>query len=527
MAESTILTYLLAILSGLAGGLVFTPLVRGFARRLDFVDRPDGGRKNHAVPVALGGGLAVFVATALAVAVAFTYAAVRGEPLLTEEIALYAGLAVAAALTVALGIVDDLFTLRGRWKLLGQVVIALLLVGVGLRMERFSTFGVTWELGALAIPFTVFWLLGAINAVNLIDGIDGLASSVGAVLCLTVAAINALQGAVFPATLMLALAGAQLGFLRYNFAPASIYLGDAGSMLIGLLVGAIAVLTSAKSPAAVAMAVPLAVWSIPILDSAAAILRRKLTGRSVFAADRGHLHHSLLVRGWSVRQASMFIALICATTCLSAVVAVVYRMEWIALVVVAGVMVFLISTRTFGHIEFALLRDRFRGVGLSGDASAGKRESCIRLQGSRGWEKLWLAIIESAEDYRLIKVKLAINIPRMHEAFYATWESSALRGADLDRAWRATHPLLVDGQLVGSLDLTGEVDPGSSTLSQMVQVLDFLEPIEEDVRHICGSIEFNHDSVRLRRSAVLRADSGGAPALGRAAAGPTPSAAQS
>src|SRR5690606_27287591 len=107
--------------------------------------------------------------------------------------------------------------------------------------------------------------------------------------------------------------------LRYNFAPASIYLGDAGSMLIGLMCGSIAVQANAKSTAAMAFAVPLAVWLVPILDSFAALIRRKLTGRSMFTADRGHLHHSLLVRGWTVQQAAMFIALISATTCLSAV----------------------------------------------------------------------------------------------------------------------------------------------------------------------------------------------------------------
>ena len=131
----------------------------------------------------------------------------------------------------------------------------------------------------------MFWLLGAINAINLIDGIDGLASSVGLVLCLAVAALTAYQGSSenfsgnYGATLIaLTLGGALLGFLRYNFAPASIFLGDAGSMLIGLVLGAVAIQHQLKTAATVALAVPVAVWSIPIVDSAAAILRRQVDG---------------------------------------------------------------------------------------------------------------------------------------------------------------------------------------------------------------------------------------------------------
>lgn len=504
MLDPRLVLYLIAAAAALLAGLVLTPLVRRIALAKGFVDHP-GGRKTHQSPIALGGGTAVFAAVLVGAAAAGLIAALYGHPFWNANsfpelaILLCGGMAV-----VLLGLIDDAFHIRGRYKLLGQLAIAGLIVAGGARIERFVVFGQSVELTTFAIPLTLFWLLGTMNAINLIDGIDGLAGSVGTVLCLTIAAITAWAGHVGETVIMVALAGALLGFLRYNFAPASIYLGDAGSMLIGLVIGTVAVQTSVKSSAAFALIVPVAVWSIPILDSAAAILRRKLTGRSLFTPDRGHLHHSLLVRGWTVRQAALFIVLICATTCLSAVLSVIWHKEYIALLTVAAVVAFLIFTRTFGHIEFALLRDRVpfprfsRASGDSDDILS--RTTCIRLQGSREWDKLWTAMIESADAYHLIRLKLSLSIPALHEAFFATWESSVRElKDDEDRHWKLVHPLILDNESVGTLEITG-VSVKDSTLAQVIPVLEFLEPIEEDIRQIREHIKLDRDAVKTGQS---------------------------
>jgi len=503
MLSDTLISYVLAVGVAIVAGLIATPLVRRLSRRIGFVDKPDGQRKNHATAVALGGGVAVFFALLAGTGVAYAFARSQGLDILNDawgnrfDRPVLLGLLQASVLTVLLGLADDFFNLRGRYKLLGQILIATLLVNSGLTIEKFGFMGEIVKLGPLAVPVTMVWLLGTINAINLIDGIDGLASSVGMVLCLTVAAITGINGHFAEAVIMLALAGALLGFLRYNFAPATIYLGDTGSMLIGLVVGVIAVHTSVKSPAAIAMAVPFAVWSIPILDSAAAILRRKLTGRSLFAADRGHLHHSLLTRGWSVQQASMFITLICGTTCLAAVLSVLWGNELIAVGIVVAVVLFLISTKTFGHIEFALLKHRFRESAASltgkGQDASDIRQSAIRLQGSREWDQLWQAMVDSADDYRLVKMKLAINIPALHEVYFANWETAKKPKEEADKIWTIVHPLLVDDQKVGHVELYGLPDSvQGSTPGQMMQVLDFLDPIEEDVRRIREQIRLDH-----------------------------------
>lgn len=492
-SEFRLATYVIAVTFGWMAAIVLTPLVRQASIRLGFVDKP-GGRKIQANAIALGGGVAVLGATLVAVAGAFLFAdAALTVTFFGSDARLLVGLAVAAIATLVLGVYDDATDLRGLYKLLGQLAISGVLVYLGLRMNVFAVLGNEVHLGWLSVPFSIFWLVGSTNAINLLDGIDGLASSIGLVLCLTLAAINAYFGNFPEAVVTLALAGALFGFLRYNFAPASIYLGDAGSMVIGLVIGAIALQTNLKTPAFVAMVVPLAVWAVPILDSGAAIVRRRLTGRSIFAPDRGHLHHSLLTRGWTVPQASIFITLICAVTCLSAVLGVMWQSEWIVVLTVAVVIVFLVSSRTFGHVEFELLYNRLHLLGIrlrpDDNREGYATHGTVRLQGSHEWEVLWASLVESAPTYGLTRLRLTIHMPAVHEAFYASWQAPKTTKISKDSVWKVTHPLMVDGEPVGKLDLAGVADSGErSTLSQVAQVLDFLEPIEDNVRRVKQSL---------------------------------------
>lgn len=519
-------TYLLALVIGWLATYTLTPVVRNAAIQLGFVDKP-GGRKKQTAAIALGGGLAVFGGMIAAATVAFLFADVA----LTKDLVFFggdarflAGLAAAAAATLVLGIYDDAKDLRGRYKLLGQMAIVGTLVYLGLRTDRFALFGTEYQLGWMAIPFSMFWLLGSTNAINLLDGIDGLASSIGMVLCLTLAALNAYFGQFPEAVVTLALAGSLLGFLRYNFAPASIYLGDAGSMVIGLVIGAVALHTQLKSPALVAMIVPMAVWAVPILDSGAAILRRRLTGRSIFAPDRGHLHHSLLTRGWSVRQASVFITLICAVTCLSAVLGVFWHNEWIVIATVAFVIVFLIGSKTFGHVEFELLRHRMRqsGVSLTSEPTEKNvaRHGVVRLQGSHEWEVMWDSLVESAPAYGLTKLQLTIHMPAVHEAFYANWRAPKATKPPVDEVWRVSHPLMVDNEPIGKLEVSGVADdPHRSTLTQMAEVLDFLEPIEDNIARVKAALAAGESPAA--KSAAPQ-DLNGATPETEEATGPTP-----
>jgi hypothetical protein len=169
-------------------------------------------------------------------------------------------------------------------------------------------------------------------------------------------------------------------------------------------------------------------------------------------------------------------------------------------------MIFLISTRTFGHIEFQLLKGRMHRMASSlgvreGASNASLRESSFQLQGSREWSKLWAAIVEAAETYQLTRIKLTIDMPLLHESFYASWDTSRAVSADA-HVWRLSHPLVIDGDHVGQMDIAGETktDSRGSTLTQIGQVLDFLEPIEDDIRYIREHIQVDELSMRACRA---------------------------
>ncbi|MBI2480748.1 MAG: undecaprenyl/decaprenyl-phosphate alpha-N-acetylglucosaminyl 1-phosphate transferase, partial [Planctomycetia bacterium] len=260
-----------------ATSVLLTPLVRKLARRFDIVDRPDKHRKLHVQATPLGGGVAVLLAFLVAIGVVLAFSdSQRG--MIQQNLSFLVGIISSALVICTVGLIDDRFNLRGRQKLFGQVFAASILLASGLVIEKVQMFDLTIDLGLLAVPFTMFWLLGAINALNLLDGMDGLATSVGFVVSLAVSALAMLAGHPSEAFLALAIAGGLAGFLVYNSPPASIFLGDAGSMLIGLVLGALAIRGSLKGPATILLAAPTAIWAIPILDVSMAILRRRLTG---------------------------------------------------------------------------------------------------------------------------------------------------------------------------------------------------------------------------------------------------------
>lgn len=262
-----------------------TPLIRDLAVRFDFVDRPDGQRKIQANPVSLGGGISLLIVTPLVVWLMGMW---WGPDLWHTTLvpASLIGLVVAVVVLGIVGVLDDGRGLRGSYKLLWQVLAACLVMGAGFSIPSVQLFGVRIPLGILGSAFTVVWLLGAINSFNLIDGVDGLAGSVGVIFSISLGCMALMTDQYLDAIIAFSLAGALLGFLRYNFAPASIYLGDTGSMFIGLVLGTIALRCSMKQAATLAFAAPLAIWSIPMFDSMAAVLRRKLTGRSIYATGR-------------------------------------------------------------------------------------------------------------------------------------------------------------------------------------------------------------------------------------------------
>lgn len=312
-ADETLGLILAVFLLAALVSLVTTPLVRRIVLRYDIVDRPAARRVNtRAVP--RGGGIAV-AAGFLLVGAAFL--ALNESAGWVPEVLTVAGqdmlaLFVGGLAAVVIGAIDDLLDLRARWQLLGQIVLALVAVALGIGIDIIANpfgAGVIRFNEAFSVGFTVFWIVGMINSINWIDGLDGLSTGVGLIAAVTLGVISLTTQVSQPliAVLCFVLAGALAGFLRWNFHPASIFIGTSGVQFVGYTLAVLSILGSAK------VAVALLVLGVPILDTFWLIVRRVMEGRSPFSADRAHIHHRLLDLGLSHRDTVLVIYAICAT----------------------------------------------------------------------------------------------------------------------------------------------------------------------------------------------------------------------
>jgi UDP-GlcNAc:undecaprenyl-phosphate GlcNAc-1-phosphate transferase len=313
-AADAIVPILVVFVAAALIALVLTPAVRWIVLRYEVLDHPEARRINT-IPVPRGGGLAVCAAFLLVASVFLTLN--QGGTFVPIPLTLapseVAALLLGGAIAAGLGAVDDLFDLRPRLQLIGQVALALFAVALGITIDfianpiggqpiRFS--------GTIAAVLTVFWIVGMINSINWIDGLDGLSSGIAFIAAVTLGIISLTtqvtqSGQPLIAVLCFALAGALLGFLRWNFNPASIFAGTSGVQFVGYTLAVLAILGVAK------VAVALLVLGVPIIDTFWIIVRRVSQRRSPFSPDRTHIHHRLLDLGLSHRQTVLVIYLIC------------------------------------------------------------------------------------------------------------------------------------------------------------------------------------------------------------------------
>ncbi|MTI80563.1 MAG: undecaprenyl/decaprenyl-phosphate alpha-N-acetylglucosaminyl 1-phosphate transferase [Firmicutes bacterium] len=301
---------IIAVALALVLSVLLTPLVRRLAFKINAIDKPDE-RKVHTGLMPRMGGLAVYLSFAIAV-------------LLLRPISLpITGLLFGGLLIVLVGIVDDIKGLPAKVKLVGQILAALAVIPFGIQVDFITnplTGGIYNDLGVFVIPLTVFWIISVTNAVNLIDGLDGLASGTSMIAALTVAAVAWKQGMSYGGTnthfevaiLALILAGAVFGFLRYNFHPAKIFLGDTGSMFLGYCLAVLAIMGLTKSATVISVFIPIVILGIPLLDTFFAIVRRCYKQQPIFKPDKEHLHHRLMAMGLTHRQTVLAIYCISA-----------------------------------------------------------------------------------------------------------------------------------------------------------------------------------------------------------------------
>ena len=320
--------------AALATSLLVTPLARRLAIRLGAVDKPNPRRINK-TPVPRMGGIAIFAGIAAAFAVQYLGTMYLDWPVVlvpSPRMQVNYWMLVLAFLVIfATGLLDDKYSLKPLQKLAGQVAAAVLAVAGGLVIGDISNpFAADFiQLGWVAYPVTVVYLVAYVNIINLIDGLDGLAAGISAIASFTMFILSVWAGRLDSAALSIAVVGSSLGFLRYNFHPASIFMGDSGSLTLGFALGVSSLLSVTRFAGLTTIAVPLVISAVPILDTFSAIVRRARAHVSVGHADRGHIHHRLMDEGYDQRQAVLLMygwtALLCVGSVLMTKVETVPR----------------------------------------------------------------------------------------------------------------------------------------------------------------------------------------------------------
>ncbi len=293
--------------------LLVTPLVRRLALQWGAVDVPDHERRIHTQTMPRLGGLGIFFSFALTLACVPLLHNLVSQGLDQRWQSLEA-LLLPATIIFLLGVYDDFHGLNAAVKISVQVLAAAILYGQGFGVNALSVpFAASWELPMwLSFPLTALWVVGITNAFNLIDGIDGLAAGAAVFAMLSLFITSLLQGHTEICVVSLIIAGAVMGFLRYNFNPASIFLGDSGSLFLGFMCASLSLVSAQKSSTLVAVAIPLVSFGLPVVEAGLSIMRRLLSGAPVFQSDRRHIHHILLERGLNQRQAAILLYAVCA-----------------------------------------------------------------------------------------------------------------------------------------------------------------------------------------------------------------------
>jgi UDP-GlcNAc:undecaprenyl-phosphate GlcNAc-1-phosphate transferase len=437
---------LLAFAGGLVAATLLTPVVGRLSLARGWLDQPDGGRKSHTQPVPAVGGLAVVGAMFFAL-IAVVLARAESTADVAESAALLVPLLLAAGMVTAVGLLDDVRGVTPWVKLAVQTGAALLLCFSGFRIQGLSNpFGGSVDIGVLAIPLTVVWLVGMSNAFNLIDGLDGLAAGLGFVATLGLLAAAAVSGRPDATLVAAALAGALLGFLPYNFGfkPARIFLGDCGALTVGFTLAAIAVRGSIKTSATIAVVVPLLALALPILDVILAVVRRFVRRRPIFGADQDHIHHRLVALGLTPRRAVLTlyaVAVLCTALALAAAMGP-RQVGWAAALL--GLLLLWRGVRALGYWEVpelqrVLLKRLAVRARPPGDGALRGLEEDLRKADSL--EGAWDRICETAWSLGFEELHVeprrqsAQDCPELHAFAAATPPSPQRRGFPDKATW--------------------------------------------------------------------------------------------
>ncbi|HEY3580570.1 MAG TPA: MraY family glycosyltransferase, partial [Pyrinomonadaceae bacterium] len=306
-------TYFALFLIATIASLIITPVIRRLCQRYKLLDIPTDGRRVHRTATPRLGGLALYLSCLTALSLlpfVDNLLTQKLDTLQTESLTIF----IPATLVLLLGVYDDLRGTNAVFKFIGLGIIATLFYAMGGRINALSVpmFGSVQLTPLLSFVVTVVWLVGITNAFNLIDGLDGLASGAALFSSLVILGVAISQDQTLMVVIALVLCGSVAGFLRYNFNPASIFLGDSGALFIGFLLAGMSVLGTQKATTAVAIVAPILAFGFPVVDTMMTMGRRLVSRKPVFQGDNEHIHHMLLARGWSQRRVALVLYGVCA-----------------------------------------------------------------------------------------------------------------------------------------------------------------------------------------------------------------------
>lgn len=353
-------TYLALFVIATFASLIITPLIRRLCERFRLLDVPLDGRRVHTSAIPRLGGVAIFLSCLVALSTLPFVDNVLTQSLRERTSEIFVTL-IPATLVLLLGVYDDLRGTNATVKFVALGLIASLFYALGGRVEALSL----PLLGSIPLPsavsflITVFWLVGIANAFNLIDGMDGLASGAALFSSLVILAISFAHFQPVMIVFCLVLCGSLAGFLRYNFNPASIFLGDSGALFVGFSLAALSVLEAQKATTAVAVVIPILAFGLPVVDTGVTIARRLISRKPVFQGDNEHIHHMLLARGWSQQQVALILYAACAAFGLIAILFTSVGSRVIGLVLfVLGV----VTIIALGHLRYHEVDELRAGV---------------------------------------------------------------------------------------------------------------------------------------------------------------------
>jgi UDP-GlcNAc:undecaprenyl-phosphate/decaprenyl-phosphate GlcNAc-1-phosphate transferase len=470
-------TYLALFLAAATASLVLTPLLRRFCQRYGLLDEPVDDRRVHERGVPRLGGVAIFLSVLISLSTLPLLNNLLTQSLRPElkQIAVFLGCGL---LVLILGAYDDLFGASAVVKFAGLALVATLWYASGGRIE------------ALSVPFlggiplnpiagfilTLVWIVGIANAFNLIDGIDGLASGSALFSSLVLLILSLIHGRVMVTAIALVLTGALAGFLRYNFNPASIFLGDSGSLFVGFALAALSLEGSQKASTAVAIAIPIVAFGLPVVDTSVAIARRFVSGKPIFEADKEHIHHMLLARGWSPRRV---VLVLYGASALFGLLSMLFvnsssGTTAVVLFVVGGVVALALGKLRYHEIDE--LRASFkRNIGDRRARATNNlrlRRACQSVRAAANGDEFFNGVLEILElgDFAYATVQLASwngfqlsagnrlvrNVTVEQGQLRWSWKHDDFRNLDVvgsSEFWTLRLPLASSGVVIGSVDL--------------------------------------------------------------------------